>query len=176
MPRAEDEEPPSETLVALEGERVHGTLTLGFDGPAGLRADHTFGDRLRTARQQGRMIVELSRLAVAPGTDGRRVLSALFALAYRRGRVAHGATDLVVEVNPRHVGTYCRLFGFTAASDPRQCRRVRAPAVLLWLELRTLDRRLARHPDLSGAPAPASTAATRAARASRLGSPAPATV
>jgi hypothetical protein len=136
----------SETLVALQGGRIHGTLTLGFDGPTGLRTDHTFGDRLLAARSQGQRLVELTRLAVAPDADGRRVLSALFALAYRRGRVAHGATDLVVEVNPRHVATYCRLFGFVVASDARDCGRVRAPAVLLWLELRAFDGRL-RHPD-----------------------------
>ena len=138
---------PSDTLVALQGGRVHGTLTLGFDGPGGLRADHTFGPRLLAAREQARALVELTRLAVAAQSDGRRVLSALFALACQRGRIAHGATDLVVEVNPRHVAAYRRLFGFTVASETRECRRVGAPAVLLWLDLHTLDRRFARHPE-----------------------------
>jgi len=141
------EQYPCETLVALQDGHVRGTLTLGFDGPIGLRTDHTFGDRLLAARSQGQRLVELTHLAVAPGADGRRVLSALFALAYRRGRIAHGATDLVVEVNPRHVSVYCRLFGFVVASAARECGRVGAPAVLLWLALHTLDGRLARHPD-----------------------------
>jgi len=147
VPSMGREQYPCETLVALQNGKVLGTVTLGFDGPVGLRTDHTFGDRLLSARAQGRRLVELTRLAVAPGADGKRVLSALFALAYRRGRIAQGATDLVVEVNPRHVATYCRLFGFVVASAARECGRVGAPAVLLWLELHTLDGRLPRHPD-----------------------------
>lgn len=160
---------PSDTLVALQGGRVHGTLTLGFDGPGGLRADHTFGAQLMVAREQGRTLVELTRLAVAAQSNGLRILSALFALAYQRGRIAHGATDLVVEVNPRHVAAYRRLFGFTVASDERECGRVGAPAVLLWLDLHTLDRRLARHPETREASMAESGMPARAGRAAPPG-------
>jgi len=175
MPGFGRDEHPSETLVTLEDGRVVGTLTLGFDAPGGLRADHTFGDKLLAGRAPVRMLVELSRLAVAPHANGHRVLSALFALAYQRGRVAHGATDLVVEVNPRHVATYCRLFGFTTASDARECGRVRAPAVLLWLELRALDQRLAVERDPRNASTSDTGMAPRAATAPSAGLCAPLT-
>lgn len=133
------------TLIARERGVVIGTMTLGFDGPSGLWIDHTYPEELARARERGRAVCELTRLAVTPNSDSRKVLSSLFALAFQVGRVEHGVTDLYIEVNPRHVPVYKRLFGFVAASDVRMCGRVKAPAVLLHLDVEALDESVARH-------------------------------
>ena len=135
---------PATTLVTESQGTVVGTMTLGFDGPAGLWLEHTYPEPVAAARAAGRILVELTRLAVAPGQDSRGVLASLFATAYRVGRLGHGATDLYIEVNPRHAPVYTRLFGFVAASGLRVCGRVKAPAVLLCLDIARLDARMAR--------------------------------
>jgi len=58
------------------------------------------------------------------------------------GRSMHGVTDVFIEVNPRHVGFYQRALGFAVAAGERFCERVKAPSVLLKLELADLERRL----------------------------------
>ncbi|MBI1397331.1 MAG: hypothetical protein GC151_15270 [Betaproteobacteria bacterium] len=131
------------TLVTFELGHVIGTMTLTFDGPTGLCIDHTYPDVISAARENGRTLCELTRLAVAPNSDSRRVLSSMFALAYKIGRVERGATDLYIEVNPRHAPVYRKLFGFTVASDVRECGRVKAPAILLRLDIEKLDGELA---------------------------------
>lgn len=127
-------------LVALADDgRVMGTVTLGLDGPAGLWIDGTYPAEAARLRARGATLCELTRLAVAPGEDTRIVLAALFDLAYAKGRGERGATDLLVEVNPRHAPLYRRLFGFSVASSVRECGRVKAPAVLLHMDIARLD-------------------------------------
>ena len=130
---------PSSTLIAIRGETVVGSMTLGFDGEHGLLLDHTYPQEVGEARRRGRSICELTRLAVTPNSDSRRVLSAMFGLAYRIGRTEHGSSDLYIEVNPRHAPVYCKLFGFVAASEVRICGRVNALAVLLHMDIERLD-------------------------------------
>jgi hypothetical protein len=133
---------PATTLVTESQGQVVGTMTLGFDGPAGLWLEHTYPEPVAAARAAGRVLVELTRLAVAPGQESRGVLASLFAAAYRVGRLGRGATDLYIEVNPRHAPVYTRLFGFVPASGLRVCGRVKAPAVLLCLDIVGLDARM----------------------------------
>lgn len=135
----------STTLIARQRGLVIGTMTLGFDSPAGLWIDHTYPEELAQARARGRAVFELTRLAVTPNSDSRKVLSSLFALAFQVGRVERGLTDLFIEVNPRHVPVYKRMFGFVVASDVRVCGRVKAPAVLLHLDVEALDASVARY-------------------------------
>jgi len=130
------------TLVAAERDAIIGTLTLRFDGPEGLAADKSYGAAIDAVRHARGGVCELTRLAVARGTDSRSVLSALFASAYVVARRLHRATDAFVEVNPRHVEFYRALFGFVVAAGQRVCPRVMAPAVLLRLEVERLEARL----------------------------------
>lgn len=142
---------PSSTLIAVRSGTVVGTITLGFDGDDGLWLDHTYPEEIGEARRRGRNICELTRLAVTPHSDSRRVLSAMFGLAYRIGRVERGISDLYIEVNPRHAPVYRKLFGFAAASELRVCGRVKALAVLLHLDLERLDGRVAAYGGRSAA-------------------------
>ena len=130
------------TLIATEGGSVVGTLTLRFDGPARLRADESYGEEVDAARSQGRHVCELGRFAVAQNARSKAVIAALFGRVQRILQGQHKVTDVFVEVNPRHVGFYRRGFGFTVAAEGRMCPRVRAPSVLLRLEVAAFERRV----------------------------------
>jgi hypothetical protein len=131
-------------LVATCGAMIAGTLTLRVDGPGGLEADDGYGAAINAVRARGRRACELTRFAMDATVEWRPTFGALMALAYRIGRVVHGVTDVFAEVNPRHVAFYRRTFGFGVASGERLCERVKAPGVLLRLEVQSLERQLAR--------------------------------
>ena len=135
--------PPGVTLIALQAAATMGTVTLRLDGPSGLAADEGYRATLDAARERGRRVCELTRLALDAAAEWRPTLGALIGLAYLVGRVLHDATDVFVEVNPRHERFYRQMFGFVAAAGNQICPRVKAPAVLLRLEVERLDGRLA---------------------------------
>jgi hypothetical protein len=123
------------TLEATIGRRVVGTLTLGLDSEEGLFADELYSDEVNEFRQEGRKLCELTKLAVDPEYSSKEILASLFHLAYIYGHKIHKATDLFIEVNPRHAGFYRRMLGLSQIGEERPCRRVQAPAVLMHLEL-----------------------------------------
>jgi len=131
------------TIIAAAADGVTiGTCTLGFDGPDGLRADASYGDIICKARDEGRRVGEITRLAV-DSADSKVVLASLFNLAYVAGKSVGDVTDVFIEVNPRHVLFYTRMLGFTAACGERICERAGAPSVLLHVEMEALAARLA---------------------------------
>jgi len=133
------------TLEASRGEELIGTLTLGLDSEEGLLADALYQPEMNGLRAMGRKLCELSRLAVNPQYGSKDVLASLFHLSYIYGRVIHKATDVVIEVNPRHAGFYKRMLGFCQIGQMHICPRVNAPAVLLHLELAYVDAQIAKH-------------------------------
>lgn len=141
------------TLIASESDTVVGTLTLGLDAADGLLVDATYGVEVDALRAQGRRLCEFTRFAVDAEADSKAVLTSLFGLSYLLSRALHNASDVLVEVNPRHVAFYRRLLGFCVASTERMCERVKAPAVLLRLEMEELERRLMAMGCLDGAAA-----------------------
>jgi hypothetical protein len=130
------------TFLVASGQTTIGTLTLGLDGPLGLRAEAAYGAVIDRFRRAGRRVCELTRLALAERIDTKPVLASLFSLAHAVGRTVHDVTDVFVEVNPRHVEFYSRVMGFAVAAGETFCERVRAPSVLLQLELDALEQRL----------------------------------
>lgn len=129
------------TLTAHADEALVGTVTLGFDAGKGLFADEGNAEEVGALRSRGRRLCEIVRLAVVEGTESKRTLAALFNAAYGLGR-AHEVTDLIIEVNPRHVGFYCRSLGFKVQGKERICKRVGAPSVLLRLDVEDVSRRI----------------------------------
>ena len=135
-----DAQPASDLiLVARERGEAVGTLTLRADGPAGLRADESYGAELAAARALGRRACECSRFAVAGNAAAIR---ALFGFAYEIVRDVWESTDVFIEVNPRHAAFYCRVLGFAIAAGERTCARVIAPSVLLRLEVAAFEARI----------------------------------
>ncbi|NML24235.1 N-acyl amino acid synthase FeeM domain-containing protein [Zoogloea dura] len=132
------------TLAASCGEEVFGTATLGLDGPGGLHADQLYSHELALLRGPGVRLCEITRLALDTPHNTLEVLGSLFNLIYIHGRLIRGATDLVIEVHPRHVGFYRRMLGFVQLGEEKPCPRVgNAPAVLLHLDLSHVDRQIA---------------------------------
>jgi hypothetical protein len=126
-------QPDTITLTADTAGTTVGTMTLCFDGDAGLPADATFKEELDSLRAQSRRLCEPSRLAIDKDTP-KRVFAALMHISYIYSHRMHGFTDYVIEVNPRHAVFYKRMLGFQDFGPERMCSRVDAPAVLLRLE------------------------------------------
>jgi hypothetical protein len=131
------------TFMALQGDIVIGTLTLGLDSPKPLMVEDLYRHEVVGLRDQGRKVCELTKLAVDQVRESKRVLASLFHVAYIYGRLMQGHDDVLIEVNPRHVGFYKRMLGFTELGPERMCRRVNAPAILLRLDLDYVDRQIA---------------------------------
>lgn len=131
------------TLVASDGHNIFGTVTLGLDRDDGILADAHYPNELDQLRSRGARLCELTRLAMDTHHNAKEVLGALLHLVYIHGRLIHGVTDVVIEVHPRHAGFYQRMIGFNPIGETRICQRVKAPAVLLHLELAHMDEQIA---------------------------------
>lgn len=126
------------TLVAWQDGDAVATLTLGCDSPAGLLCETLYDDEVASLRRPGKTLCEVTRLAVDPDFSSRHLLTSLFRTAHHHARTSFGATDAVIEVNPRHASYYQREFRFARLGQIRQCPRVGAPAVLLHRPLNGL--------------------------------------
>jgi hypothetical protein len=133
---------PRITLLAENRGQLIGTLTVRPDSPEGLLAEETYADEIARMRRDGHRLGELVKLAVEEGADWKQALDSLVQSAYVITHVVHALTDVVIEVNPRHVRFYQRVFGFVVAAAERVCERAGAPAVLLRLDLEQFARRL----------------------------------
>jgi len=121
------------TLTAIEEDSTIGTITIGLDDSTGMNCDDAFGDELDALRRAGQRLCEFTKLAIDPITGNRRVLAALFHVAYIVAHRLRGRDRLVMEVNPRHVRYYQRMLGAKVIGEERTNRSVNAPAVLLSL-------------------------------------------
>jgi hypothetical protein len=132
------------TLSASQNGNMEGTITLGIDAGDGLLADENYKQEIDGLRAKGRKVCELTKFAVVQTRGSKRVLAGLFNVAYIFGRLMQKQTDVVIEVNPRHVNFYKRMLGFEEYGPERMCARVNAPSVLLRLELDYVDRQIER--------------------------------
>ena len=131
----EEDTPNLITLVASDHHTTIGTLTIGFDSGDGLLVDDLFPDEVAKLRDDGRKVCEFTKLAMDSVIRSKRVLAALFNVAYIYAHKIKAADNLLIEVNPRHVRYYRAMLGFTIIGPKRMNRRVNAPAVLLSLDL-----------------------------------------
>lgn len=142
--------PGSTTFVICDDENaVLATATVVPDGPWGLPMDSIYREELNALREEGRVLCEgigfASRVLESKATL-KHILTLTRAVMWYSFRV--GRTDLVVAVNPRHVGFYARLLPFQIIGPERQYQTVRgAPAVPLRLDLLALpdERERRRH-------------------------------
>lgn len=129
------------TYVAHCGGRVDGTLTVRIDSETDLLAEQLYPDEIATLRRKYKRLCEFGRLAFDEGINTLEILGPLFHLGMQFARSLHDCNAMVIEVNPRHVGFYQRVFGFAVLGEERTCDRVAAPAVLLYLPLQRATRR-----------------------------------
>lgn len=125
------------TFVAYQGSRAVGTLTVRVDSQTVLLAEALYAQELKRLRHEGgARMCEFVRLAFDEGVNTLEILGPLSHLGMAYALRCHRSTDLVIEVNPRHVGFYRRAFGGEVLGEERICSRVAAPALLLRLPLR----------------------------------------
>ena len=122
------------TLTATDDSATIGTITVGLDGPQGMSCDDAFGPEIAKLRAEGLRLCEFTKLAVEPVCNTKRVLAALFHVAYLAAYRVRKFDLLQMEVNPRHLRYYQRMLGAKVIGEPRINRSVNAPAVLLSIE------------------------------------------
>jgi hypothetical protein len=132
------------TLSAYDGDEVVATISVGQDSGRELFVDALFGSEVNSLRARGGKVCEFTKLAIEEAIKSKAVLAALFHTAYIHARRNSSCTDLVVEVNPRHVRFYQRMLGFTVLGSTRVDPRVEAPATLLHLDLRHAEAEIAK--------------------------------
>ena len=128
-------QPSRITLSAYDGDDVVATISVGLDTGNELFVNALFGDEVNSLRARGGKVCEFTKLAIEEAIKSKAVIAALFHTAYIHARRISSCTDLVVEVNPRHVLFYQRMLGFTVLGPTRADPRVQAPATLLHLDL-----------------------------------------
>ncbi len=133
------------TIVASDAERALATISIGFDSKEKLLVDTLYGGDVDRLRAQGARLCEFTRLAVDRNEQSREVLAMMFHIAYMYARRFAKCTDLLIEVNPRHVRFYRAMLGFEVLGEERTCPRVNAPAVLLRLDLAYCEQQIARY-------------------------------
>ena len=137
-----DAQPQTLTLLAQDASgNDWATLSLVFDSECGLPCDEIYAGEVRSLRDSGCRIAEVTRLAIDENCSAsREVLLQLFNQCYIFARKVRGCSDLVVEVNPRHETYYQRMLHFTRVGPERPCARVQgAPALLLRLNLAEIE-------------------------------------
>src|SRR5690242_20362537 len=123
------------TLAAFDNDQPIATLTVGTDSGSGLAVEKLYPEEVGRLRAPDVRLCEFTKLAVDNMIRSKSVLAALFHIAYIHARRLHQATDLLIEVNPRHVKFYQSMLGFAVIGEERIDPRVDAPAVLLRLAL-----------------------------------------
>ena len=134
------------TLAAFSDDELPvATITVGVDSPAGLSVESVYPEEVRKLRAEGGRPGEFTKLAVDSMVKSRSVLAAIFHIAYIYAYRIRDCTDLVIEVNPRHVRFYEAMLGFSRYGEKRLDPRVNAPAVLLRLALSHAEAEIARY-------------------------------
>ena len=132
------------TLSATDEELTIGTITIALDGPDGLAAEDAFADNVRALRADGKRLCEFTKLAIDPISGTKRVLAALFHVAYIVAHRMRKYDMVVMEVNPRHVRYYERMLGARVIGEERLNRKVNAPAVLLSIDFAYIHEQIGR--------------------------------
>ena len=145
------------TLAAIDNDTPIGTITVALDVGRPLGADAAFGAELAALRAKGRRLCEFTKLAIDPTTATKRVLAALFHVAYIVAHRLRGYDTLIIEVNPRHVRYYERMLGCRIIGAERMNAGVKAPAVLLSCDFADIREQIG---EFGGQPARAATERT----------------
>ena len=132
------------TLVAFDNELPTATISVGVDSPSGLSVEKLYPDEVKTLRKTGAHVCEFTRLAVDNMVRSKAVLAAIFHIAYIYAHRIRNCTDLLIEVNPRHVKFYRSMLGFEEYGERRMDPHVNAPALLLRLQLSHAESEIAR--------------------------------
>ena len=110
------------TLCACVDEATVATITASLDSRDGLYVSRLYPDQVRQLQAEGRKLCEFTRLAVDESVRSQAILGAIFHVACIYVINLHRCTDVLIEVNPRHVRFYERMLGFRRAAEERSIR------------------------------------------------------
>jgi predicted N-acetyltransferase YhbS len=133
--------PSTRVFVALDNDRVVGTVSVIVDSRLGLPMAEIYADELREFRGLRRQLAEVSGLAVHPDyqKSGLAILLRLIRLVLLHSIDMVGAGDLCIAINPHHESFYRKAFGFQLIGGLKQYGKVNgAPALALRLDLDVL--------------------------------------
>jgi hypothetical protein len=123
-------------VAELRGEIIS-TLSLVRDGELGLPMESIYAEEVRTRREAGLRLAEVSCLA-----DRRQSSARYFGLFCDLARLMiqmadrEGVDQLLIAVHPRHARMYCRAMAFSRIGENRDYPSVNGnPAVPLCLDL-----------------------------------------
>lgn len=140
----------SSLTIQINGHTM-GTLSVGVD-QGHLAAQELYPEFIESLRERGAIICEFGQFAIDPEVRSKRVMGAIFHMAVLVALRLRGATDVVIEVNPRHASFYQRMLGFSKVGPERMCERVQAPAILLHIDALTVFKNIEKfggHPEMS---------------------------
>jgi hypothetical protein len=131
------------TFIACRDDEVIGTLTLKVDSAKRLGVDGTFPDELGELRAKANTsLCEMTKFAFDPSPASQPTLAALFHVIFIYGTQLYDCTDLLIEVNPRHVRFYRTMLGFEKVGSLRTNEAVNAPSQLLRLGIPDIERNI----------------------------------
>jgi hypothetical protein len=136
MPERRVDDSHRTTLGAWQDEELVATLTLAVDRGQGLLCEALYPGEIAALRSDSKRLCEYSRFAINPEFSSQKLLRTFFLSAYHFAPRILEATHAVIEVNPRHRRFYERELGFRGPGAVRLCPRVKAPALLLYRDLR----------------------------------------
>ena len=123
------------TLCASVDDATVATITAGARFADRPLRQPALSRSCAAAAGEGRKLCEFTKLAVDESVRSQAVLGAIFHVACIYVINLHRCTDVLIEVNPRHVRFYERMLGFRRVGEERLDPVVNAPAVLLRLDL-----------------------------------------
>lgn len=141
-PKAQVKENPNRvTILTHVGDRMVGTVTVGYDSDQGMLADEIYKDKIDELRAQGRIVGELSKLAIDEELGSKHMLAGMIHIAFLYGAI-HGCTDAVIEVVPRHQLFYEKKLGFEVLGEERLNNRVNKNVVLMHKRMDDMQREI----------------------------------
>ena len=125
------------TLVASDRATgaAFGTITVALEGKDGLLADRLYHEEIERLRTEGRQLCEMIKFAVDKAVRSKRLLSALFHIAFIYAYHLQKRTDLLIEVTPQHAVFYRHVLHFEPFGPEKLNPRVNTRGVLLRLNL-----------------------------------------
>lgn len=134
------------TFVAMmEGAPV-GTLSLTVDNGNHLAAETSFSDVIVDIRSTpGVKLCELTKFAFSSKSTPMNILASLFHAIFVYGTIRYECTDLLIEVNPRHIRFYETMLGFSKVGTMRTNASVSAPSQLMRLKVSDIAEYIQEH-------------------------------
>ena len=136
--------PESTVLVAYEGERIVGTMTIVEDSRAGLPLQQEYPQVVDDLRAGDAHLVEYTSLTVVKRLWAKGIPQ-LLALAAGNMVINHlAATHVLAGVNPKAVDVYRALYGFAPIGEAKTHTKLTAPVAGMVLDLERADRHIRR--------------------------------